>query len=259
MKMRMVKLSILATFALTMGLLAFSAISAYSQETPPAPDPARGAQVYQNNCATCHGKDGEGNMGIPNLAGAAGHVQQLGIPPEQAGPGIIGLLRNGIPGNMPGFPPEILSDADIMNLGAYLFTVPATTGDKLYRANCSLCHGKSAEGVIGPPLAGVQKMVQELGLTKEMLQAGFPDLVRKGIPGKMPANPQLTDVEVTRLFDYLWSIPAPDSWEAEFQARHGRAPSDQDRADRAWSLDFAARNGRAPNEQEWIARWQQSR
>ncbi|MBI2952802.1 MAG: c-type cytochrome [Chloroflexi bacterium] len=259
MKSRIVKHSLLAALALAVGMLMLSVMSAYSQEEPKAPDVLKGAEVFQNNCAACHGKQGEGNMGIPNLAGAAGHVQQLGIPPEAAGPGIIQMLRGGIPGNMPAFPPDVLSDADIMNLGAYLFTLEPTTGANLYRANCSLCHGANAEGKIGPQLAGVAEKLPQIGLTKEQLAAGFPDLVRKGIPGKMPANPALTDVEISRLFDYLWDLPSLDSWEAKFQAEHGRAPTAQDKADREWSLAFLAANGREPSDADWIRRWQENK
>lgn len=255
MKKRTATLSLLAALALVAGVLVFATISAYSQEAPKAGDVTKGADVFSSNCASCHGKQGEGNVGIPNLAGAAGHVQQLGVPPEAAGAMIVKLLRDGIPGNMPAFPPNILSDEDIVNLGAYLMTVPPTTGENLYRANCALCHGTAGEGKIGPKLAGAAEKFAQMGLTKDQLKAGFPDLVRKGIPGKMPFNPALTDEEISRLFEFLWSL---GSWEAEFEARHGRAPSAQDRADRQWSLVFYAEKGKEPTQDDWARRWYDS-
>ena len=63
------------------------------------------------------------------------------------------------------------------------------------------------------------------------------DWLVEGVAGKIPAG------------------PATDPWEAAFQAAHGRAPRDQDRADRAWSLDFFAKNGRPPSDAEWLARF----
>ncbi|MBI4491700.1 MAG: c-type cytochrome [Chloroflexi bacterium] len=200
-RFRPAKLSGVLAFTLLAGAFALSTARAQPQ------DLEAGQEVYQGNCAVCHGSEGQGNLGIPNLAGAAGHVKQLGVPLDQAGPAMVKMLREGIPGNMPAFPPDILSDADIGKLGAYLFTLAPTSGDNLYVANCALCHGLSAEGTVGPPLAGVAELAPQMGMTKEQLAADFPNLVRKGIPGKMPANPQLADGEITDLFEYLWSLP----------------------------------------------------
>lgn len=236
---------IVAIYLLLIGGLALAA----PQVIPgAAPDVTKGSRVYQGNCATCHGAQGEGRLGIPNLAGAAGHVQQLGIPPEQAGQGIIKLLREGIAGNMPAYPPSLLSDEDIGDLGAYLFTLPPTSGANLYTANCALCHGVKAEGSVGPALAGAAEKFAKLGLSKLQALRSFPDLVRKGIPGKMPHSPQLADVEVASLGDFLWDL---GSWEAAFRTQHGRAPTYADRADRQWSLRFAETRGRSPNDQDW--------
>ncbi len=239
---------IAAMLVLVVGGLALAAPQ--DQSPSDAPDVARGSQVYRNNCAACHGRQGEGALGIPNLAGAAGHVQQLGIPAEEMGPGMIKMLRDGIAGNMPAFPPTMLSDDDIANLGAYVFTLPPTTGANLYTANCALCHGLQGQGAVGPPLLGAADKFAKMGRSKLQALTDFPGLVRNGIPGKMPGNPQLADAEVASMGDFLWNL---GSWEAEFQSSHGRAPSTADRADREWSLQFAQRSGRSPTSQDWIA------
>src|SRR5512138_3190921 len=50
--------------------------SAYAQ------DASAGRAAFENNCGFCHGTFGQGNFTVPMLAGAAGHLQNLGIPPE---------------------------------------------------------------------------------------------------------------------------------------------------------------------------------
>ncbi|MDP2953861.1 MAG: c-type cytochrome, partial [Chloroflexota bacterium] len=151
-----------AALALGVAVVGFLALGLFAVrgQAAAAPDPARGKVVFDNSCALCHGAGGIGKVG-PTLAGAAGHVQQMGVPPEQAGPMIIGLLRAGINGRMPGFPPQVLSDDDIANLGAYLFTLPPTTGENLYEnpSQCAACHGPKGIGGIGPKLAGTAPIV----------------------------------------------------------------------------------------------------
>ncbi len=100
------------------------------------------------------------------------------------------------------------------------------------------------------------------GLMAEVVAGGF---------GGLGFN-KLTDADALAIASFLKSIPpvnsvpklprmaaaAPSTWEAQFQAAHGRAPTAQDIADRDWSLEFVAKNGRAPTEADWVARWKQS-
>ena len=104
------------------------------------------------------------------------------------------------------------------------------------------------------------------GLMGEVVAGGF---------GGLGLN-QLTDADAAAIASFLKSIPAvsyvpkapraergpmalaASSWEAQFQAAHGRPPTAQDIADRNWALDFAARNGRPPSDVDWMAHWLQS-
>lgn len=72
-----------------------------------------GAQVFEKNCAVCHGVNAQGRIGPPLLP----------LPPEIASaprPALVqeltGLIRNGIPGAMPWFTPEQVSDDDVAAL-----------------------------------------------------------------------------------------------------------------------------------------------
>lgn len=84
---------------------------------------------------------------------------------------------------------------------------------------------------------------------------------------------QLTDADARAIATFVKSVPAvtsipkappaaggpATSWEAQFEAAHGRAPTAQDIADREWSLEFAAKNGHPPTEADWLAHWLQSK
>jgi mono/diheme cytochrome c family protein len=229
--------------------LAFAS-TAYSQ------DVARGQQVFERNCSFCHGLYGQGKFAEPAIAGAAGHLQQFGVPLEGVGPLLTELVRSGIPGNMPAFPPEILPDADIPHLAAYLLSTPPATGTSLYISACGRCHGAGGEGIIGPPLLDAPRFIAAQGWTVEQTARELAGLIRGGIPGRMPGFPQFTDVEIERLAVFLIHFDEHTAWQAQFAAAHGRPPGIADYNDRAWSLEFTARTGRPATAADFADRWQ---
>ena len=77
----------------------------------------RGATVFMNNCQVCHGIAAQGRMGPP-LNQLPPQIAQ--VPRAEVVQGLTQLVRNGIPGAMPRFVPEQLSDADIAALVDYL-------------------------------------------------------------------------------------------------------------------------------------------
>jgi cytochrome c553 len=82
-----------------------------------AQDVAMGAALFEGNCAVCHGSGASGRMGPPlNMV----PPEIAGLPPTAIAGQLTGLVRNGIPGAMPGFVPEQLSDDDVVHLVAYL-------------------------------------------------------------------------------------------------------------------------------------------
>jgi len=54
-----------------------------------------GAQLFQSNCATCHGADGEGGVGGPKLAGG---VVLTDFPYEPNEIAFVAQGRDGMPG-----------------------------------------------------------------------------------------------------------------------------------------------------------------
>ncbi len=72
-----------------------------------------GGAIYARNCRVCHGIRASGGLGPP-LNRLPPRLE--GLPPEQIAVGLLGLLRNGVPGYMPRFLPEQLSDAEAVEL-----------------------------------------------------------------------------------------------------------------------------------------------
>ncbi|MFQ5642804.1 MAG: c-type cytochrome [Thiogranum sp.] len=117
--------------------------------------PGEGATLYRQNCAVCHGVDGDGGVGIPlNLP------DFLAVASDDY---LRNTLRDGRPGRvMPAFPN--MSDADVDAVIAYIrgwsqqaapvYHNGSLSGDPqhgkpLYDTHCTGCHGDRGQGGIG--------------------------------------------------------------------------------------------------------------
>lgn len=186
---------------------------------------ARGAQLYAENCAVCHGPNGEGRVGA-TLA-----KNWSGIRPDLA---VQTIIENGIPGSVMtawsqanGGP---LSAEDIDALVFFILSwqtggfVPATSaaatprppitplpnvegdpnaGAVLYDQNCLMCHGPNGEGRVGATLAKVWGGFRPDLSVKSTIQNGIAN-------SAMPAWSQakggpLTESEIDNLTAYILS------------------------------------------------------
>jgi mono/diheme cytochrome c family protein len=137
-------------------------------------DPERGAALYAENCAVCHGPTGEGRIGAElNTAFASINVdeflrqtiaegrpgtfmpawgQEFGGPlPNEDINDIVAYIETWGGGNTPVLPPPRLPSREIP-------PVPDVAGDPnegalIFAGNCVACHGERAEGRIGQTLA----------------------------------------------------------------------------------------------------------
>lgn len=91
-----------------------------------------GAAVFAQRCAVCHGTKASGKMGPPlNML----PPQLKSQPPEVIAQGLTGIVRGGIPGKMPMFTPELLSDEQIRQVSDYLISLDGTLPEpSLYTA-----------------------------------------------------------------------------------------------------------------------------
>ncbi|PWH12757.1 MAG: hypothetical protein DDG59_15420 [Anaerolineae bacterium] len=168
---RLFGVSFVVVFVL-FSLLPFSA----QAQTPPNDPVEIGRALYGENCAVCHGLDGNGRVGA-QLA-----KDWPSIRPDRV---IASVIANGIPGSaMPAWSQAKggpLTDEQIEAIVAYILTwesgaprLPASTptpvlrppltpppdvqgdpnrGAVLYDQNCAVCHGANLEGRIGATLA----------------------------------------------------------------------------------------------------------
>ncbi len=157
--------------------LAFTSVVAevYAQ-SPDQDQLERGARLYADNCAVCHGTEGEGRVGVTlakDWPSIRPDIQVRRTIEDGIGnsPMIAWSQKNGGP----------LSNEDIDALVAYILswetggfrTIPATAtpvpreiitpvpgvegdpnqGAVLYDQNCAVCHGVDGQGRIGATLA----------------------------------------------------------------------------------------------------------
>ena len=144
-------------------------------------DLATGKKLFENQCARCHGPQGEGGSG-PVLA-----RPRLGRAPDDAA--LIKVLSDGIRGTeMPGA--NSMSEREVRQVAAHVRTlgkvqmkpVPgnAAHGAEVYRGKggCANCHAMKGDGGIsGPDLAGIGEKRSAAYLKESLVtpEAALPD------------------------------------------------------------------------------------
>lgn len=120
---------------------------------------SEGARLFGDNCAACHGIDGHGGLGFPNLAD---RDWLWGGSPEQVAEtirvGVNSTHPNTRVSEMIGFGAGgILTSAEVANAADYVASLsdPAiakarpdsvAAGRAVFEANCVACHGDDARG-----------------------------------------------------------------------------------------------------------------
>jgi glucose dehydrogenase len=162
-----------------------------------------GEEVYQHQCAICHGVDRSGSPpAFPSLIGADQRLTQQKI---------IDTIRKGT-GRMPSFPN--IDDTHMHSLLEYLHT-GSTVGSKtelssapaagqegtdaagavVYSNHCAICHGDHREGI--PP-----SFPMLVGLGSRLSAAQTIEMIHSG-KGRMPPMPDIAGPELEALLRYL--------------------------------------------------------
>jgi mono/diheme cytochrome c family protein len=172
-----------------------------------------GAQLYQNQCAICHGV---GRAGAPPAFPSLIDVNKR-LTEEK----IAGAIRLGT-GRMPSFPnidepklaalleylrsdaPVATSDAakelgSVPAMGAAGQAVADPAGTASYRDKCAVCHGDHMEGI--PP-----SLPMLIGLSSRLSASQTAEIIQKG-RGNMPAMPEVQGAELEALLRYLGVDP----------------------------------------------------
>lgn len=219
---RAAQVSIAALLA-ALALLTFAAL-ALAQEG----DITRGSQIYDQNCAVCHGPDGQGRVGVRLSRDFPA------IDPKAFTRAVIeqGVANTAMPpwSQRYGGP---LTDQEIADVVAFIVslsggrspmaptatpfpvtpvpTVPGASGDPtngrvLFLQNCAMCHGETGQGRVGANLAK--------GFASINPQQFVRATVAEGVAGTaMPAWSQakggpLTEQEIDDISAYIVSLAA---------------------------------------------------
>ena len=165
---------------------------------------AFGGRLFANYCAQCHGGDGRGARGFPNLTDA--DWQWGGAPAD-----ILTTVLDGRQAAMPALGAAMGGEVGISEVAAYVQSLSgmrtdpalASAGRARFTAVCSACHG--ADGT-GNPLLGAPNLTD-----RTWLYGGDFATIREGVvvgrSGMMPAHRNVLGETRSRLVSaYVWSI-----------------------------------------------------
>lgn len=162
-----------------------------------------GVRLFANNCAVCHGADGGGNYGFPNLTDKD---WLYGGTPEK----IKETLLHGRAGNMPPWG-AIIGEANVLAVTEYVLAMSGREydkaqleqGGKVFKQNCAACHG--ADGT-GNQLLGAPNLVDNIWLY-DGTREGIAQSVRNGRANVMPAQKDMLQEEKIHLLAaYVYSL-----------------------------------------------------
>jgi cytochrome c oxidase cbb3-type subunit 3 len=144
---------------------------------------ATARNLFQVNCAQCHGSDGGGAKGFPNLADK--NWQRGGDPDT--------VVQTIAAGRMAAMPPwgAVLGAQGVDQVVAYVQQISgqaadatlATAGKTLFETNCSACHGVDGKG---NPLLGAPNLTADVWLYGGDA-ATVKATLENGRNGQMPA------------------------------------------------------------------------
>ncbi len=167
-----------------------------------------GFRLFVNNCAVCHGSDGGGNPGFPNLTDKD---WLYGGTPDK----ILETLNHGRKAAMPAWS-ALLGEKGIAETTEYVLSLSgaehdatkADAGKKHFDVNCAACHGLDG---MGNQLLGAPNLTDDI-----WLYGGEPATIRQtlrhGRNGVMPAQKDLLKEDrIHLLAAYVYSLSLEDN------------------------------------------------
>ncbi len=166
---------------------------------------AIGERQFMNACSQCHGSDGRGSKGYPNLTN--GNAAWLG---ERGAEHIIQTVTQGRTGMMPPMGAAVGTEEDISNLAHYVLSlsrsphneVKAFAGKSKFTA-CAACHGMDGKGnkALGAPNLTDDVWLHGWG------EAAIVSMIKNGKTNVMPAQaPKLTPEQIHVVAAYVLSL-----------------------------------------------------
>ena len=167
---------------------------------------AIGERLFVNNCAACHGSDGRGSLGFPNLTD--GDWLWGGTPED-----IVATITNGRAGNMPSMAAAVGTSEDVRNVANYVLSlsgsphnnVAAQLGREKFVV-CAACHGSNGKG---NPALGAPNLTDKVWL-HGWGEAAIVRMINQGKQNVMPAQGgRLSEDQIRVLAAYVWSLSQP--------------------------------------------------
>ena len=166
---------------------------------------AVGERLFMNNCSQCHGSDGAGSKGFPNLTNNDG--AWLGARTAEH---IVQTVTNGRSGLMPPMAAAVGGDAEMSAVAHYVLSlsgsphndIKAFNGKKLY-ATCAACHGVDGKGnkALGAPNLTDDYWLHGWG------EAAIVSMIKNGKSNVMPAqSPKLSTEQIHVVAAYVFSL-----------------------------------------------------
>jgi len=165
-----------------------------------------GGRLFASNCSVCHGSDAKGAYGFPNLTD---DDWLWGGEPET----IKTTILHGRQAAMPAWK-DVFGEEGIRNVAGYVrslsgrdtpegISVDIEQGQKIFAANCVVCHGPEAKGVAAMGAPNLADNVWLYGSSFAQIQ----QTLRYGRNGRMPAQEAiLGNDKVHLLAAYVYSL-----------------------------------------------------
>ena len=173
-----------------------------------AADPAAlavGRNLFANNCAACHGSDGRGATGFPNLTDAdwlwGGDAETVRTSIAQGRMGVMAPWQ------------EVLGEKGVGDAAAYVMTLSgrkasdgdATAGAPHFATYCAACHGADGRGNMA---VGAPNLTDDIWLHGGS-EARIRETIALGRQNNMPAQEsRLGDTRIRLLAAYVLSLGA---------------------------------------------------
>lgn len=156
-----------------------------------------GQRIFASYCSVCHGSDGRGAKGFPNLTDSE---WMWGGQPEQ----IVETITNGRIGAMPAWKGQ-LTDAQIDGLARMIVKAEGdhAEAEQVYGMFCATCHGQDHKGM---QTVGAPDLTNDIWLYGGSL-GEVKATITHGRNGRMPAHADLLSPDKIKLVaGYVYSL-----------------------------------------------------
>jgi putative heme-binding domain-containing protein len=165
----------LAVLILTLGAAAGSAQAPVTPNVGPPGPPPDGEQLYMENCAECHGPEGDV---VPDVDLGHGRFRRATTDPE-----LVGIVLRGIPNTA--MPPNNFTEAQASAIVQYLRAKArraaagagnAAGGRAIFtgKGNCTSCHRVNGTGSrLGPDLSEIGRLRHSTDIERALVDPDF--------------------------------------------------------------------------------------